>query len=68
MLDESDHDEMNLQNRYEDEQFDSLFDTKVANYKANNSMGRDDYREERVKRAVKKYGKTLWQNCVKKKE
>ena len=60
MLDESDHDEMNLQNRYEDEQFDSLFDTKVANYKANNSMGRDDYREERVKRAVKKYGKTLW--------
>lgn len=59
MLDESDHD-MNLQDRYESEQHDLLFDTKVVNYKANNSMGRDDYREERVKRAVKKYGKTLW--------
>ena len=23
-------------------------------------MGRDDYREERVKNAVKKHGKTLW--------
>ena len=58
MLDEYDH-EMDLQDQY-DEQHDPLFDTKVANYKANNSMGRDDYREERVKRAVKKYGKTLW--------
>ena len=59
MLDVYDH-EMDLQDRYEDEQLNPLFDTKVVNYKANNSMGRDDYREERVKRAVKKYGKTLW--------
>ena len=59
MLDEYDH-EMDLQDRYDDEQLNPLFDTKVANYKANNSMGGDDYREERVKRAVKKYGKTLW--------
>lgn len=59
MLDVYDH-EMDLQDRYEDEQLNPLFDTKVVNYKANNSMGRYDYREERVKRAVKKYGKTLW--------
>ena len=32
MLDESDHD-MNLQDRYESEQHDLLFDTKVVNYK-----------------------------------
>lgn len=51
-LDEYDH-EMDLQDRYDDEQLNPLFDTKVANYKANNSMGGDDYREERVKRAVK---------------
>ena len=59
MLDVYDH-EMDLQDRYEDEQLNPLFDTKVVNYKTKNSMGRDDYMEERVKRAVKKYGKTLW--------
>lgn len=59
MLDVYDH-EMDLQDRYEDEQLNPLFDTKVVNYKANNSMGRDDYREERVKRAVKK----VWKNTM----
>lgn len=38
MLDVYDH-EMDLQDRYEDEQLNPLFDTKVVNYKANNSMG-----------------------------
>ena len=52
MLDVYDH-EMDLQDRYEDEQLNPLFDTKVVNYKTKNSMGRDDYMEERVKRAVK---------------
>ena len=27
-------------------------------------MGRDDYREERVKNAVKKHGKTLWHGVI----
>lgn len=27
-------------------------------------MGRDDYREERVKNAVKKHGKTLWHGVM----
>lgn len=59
MLDESDHD-MNLQDCYESEPNDPMFDAKVANYMAKNSMERGDYREERAKKAVKKYGKTLW--------
>lgn len=42
MLDVYDH-EMDLQDRYEDEQLNPLFDTKVVNYKASNIKRKNCY-------------------------